>query len=104
MFRCYSQETVSYQDTINNPEDTKQYLRSKLAHQHREMFACLYLDNKHHIIAFEELFFGPIDCTSVQPREVVKSTLPHNAAAVIFTRNLPSGNAEPSQSYIDIIQ
>jgi len=104
MSRRYLQETVSRQSSLNNPEDTKQYLQSKLAHQEREVFACLYLDNKHHVIAFEELFFGTIDGASVHPREVVKSTLQHNAVAVIFAHNHPSGNSEPSQSDIDITQ
>ncbi|ORU92453.1 MAG: hypothetical protein A6F70_02745 [Cycloclasticus sp. symbiont of Bathymodiolus heckerae] len=104
MSRRYLQETISNQDTLNNPEDTKRYLQSKLAHQQREVFACLYLDNKHHVLAFEELFFGTIDGANVHPREVVKSTLQHNAAAVIFAHNHPSGNPEPSQSDIDITQ
>lgn len=104
MSRRYLHETVSNQHSINNIEDTKQYLSSKLAHQQREVFACLYLDNKHHVIAFEELFFGTIDGASVHPREVVKSTLAHNAAAVIFAHNHPSGNPKPSQSDINITQ
>jgi len=104
MSRRYLQETVGKQCSLNNPEDTKQYLQSKLAHQEREVFACLYLNNKHHVIAFEELFFGTIDGASVHPREVVKNTLKHNAAAVIFAHNHPSGNPEPSQSDINSTQ
>jgi DNA repair protein RadC len=104
MSRRYLHETISHQHSINNIEDTKQYLISKLAHQQREVFACLYLDNKHHVLAFEELFFGTIDGASVHPREVVKSTLQHNAAAVIFAHNHPSGNPQPSQSDINITQ
>jgi len=104
MSRRYLQETISKQSSLTNPNDTKQYLQSKLAHQEREVFACLYLNNKHHVIAFEELFFGTIDGASVHPREVVKSTLQHNAAAVIFAHNHPSGNPEPSQSDINITQ
>ncbi|HIF18018.1 MAG TPA: JAB domain-containing protein [Cycloclasticus sp.] len=104
MSRRYLQETISNQHSINNIEDTKKYLSSKLAHQQREIFACLYLDNKHHVIAYEELFFGTIDGASVHPREVAKSTLQHNAAAVIFAHNHPSGNSQPSQSDINITQ
>lgn len=102
MSRRYLQETIRHQSFLNNPEDTKRYLQSKLAHQEREVFACLYLDNKHHVIAFEELFQGTIDSASIHPREVVKSTLQHNAAAVIFAHNHPSGNPEPSGSDINI--
>jgi DNA repair protein RadC len=58
----------------------------------------MYLDNQHRLISYEELFFGTIDGASVHPREVVKRVLKHNAAAVIFAHNHPSGVAEPSQA------
>ncbi|MBT3710912.1 MAG: DNA repair protein RadC, partial [Gammaproteobacteria bacterium] len=64
----------------------------------REVFACLYMDNQHRLIKYEELFFGTIDGASVHPREVGKHALKHNAAAVIFAHNHPSGVAEPSQA------
>jgi DNA repair protein RadC len=102
MARRYLRESLESKSVINNPDDTRQFLKSQLAHHQREVFACLYLDNKHQIIAFEELFFGTIDGASVHPREVVKNTLKHNAAAVIFAHNHPSGNPQPSQSDIDI--
>jgi DNA repair protein RadC len=60
------------------------------------VFSCLYLDNRHRVIQFEELFRGTINGASVYPREVVKKALGHNAAAVIFAHNHPSGVAEPS--------
>ena len=56
------------------------------------------MDNRHRLIKYEELFFGTIDGASVHPREVVKHALKHNAAAVIFAHNHPSGVAEPSQA------
>jgi DNA repair protein RadC len=62
------------------------------------VFACLFLDQRHRVIAFEELFRGSIDGASVHPREVVRRCLAHNAAAVIVAHNHPSGVAEPSQS------
>ena len=61
-----------------------------------EVFACLYLDNRHRVLHFEELFRGTIDGASVHPREVVKAALHRNAAAVILAHNHPSGVAEPS--------
>ncbi len=60
------------------------------------MFSCLYLDSRHRLIAFEELFRGTIDRAGVHPREVLRQTLAHNAAAVIFAHNHPSGVLEPS--------
>ncbi|MCY1404001.1 hypothetical protein D9M71_191980 [compost metagenome] len=62
------------------------------------MFACLFLDSRHRVLAFEVLFHGSIDGASVYPRQVVKRALAHNAAALILTHNHPSGVAEPSQA------
>jgi len=62
------------------------------------VFACLFLDNQHRLIQYEELFFGTIDGAAVYPREVVKEALRHNAAAVIFAHNHPSGLATPSEA------
>ena len=76
------------------------YLRHMLAGLEREVFACLFLDTGHRLIAFEKLFFGSVDRAHVHPREVLKRTLEHNAAAVIFAHNHPSGIAEPSASDI----
>lgn len=85
-------------DGLLDPSTTRQFLKSKLRGYDREVFACLFLDNQHRVISYEELFFGTIDGASVHPREVVKRVLHHNAAAVIFAHNHPSGVAEPSQA------
>ncbi len=81
---------------ITSPEKTKEFLQLKLAPLEHEVFAVLWLDNRHRVIAFEEMFRGTIDGASVHPREVVKAALRHNAAACIFAHNHPSGVAEPS--------
>jgi len=60
------------------------------------VFACLYLDNRHRVLGYEELFRGTVDGASVHPREVVRACLKHNASAVILAHNHPSGVAEPS--------
>ena len=77
---------------------TARYLKSRLCSYPYEVFACLFLDNRYRVIAFEELFRGSIDSTNVHPREVVRRCLTHNAAAVIFAHNHPSGSSEPSQA------
>jgi len=69
-----------------------------MQHLDHELFCCLYLDNRHRVLRFDELFRGTIDGTSVYPREVVKEALGVNAAAVILAHNHPSGVAEPSQA------
>ena len=72
------------------------YLRHALAGLKRETFACLFLDSRHRLLAFEKLFLGSVDRANVYPREILKRALAHNAAAVIFAHNHPSGVPEPS--------
>ena len=96
--RRYVEESLPVGETIRSPADTETYLLSRLRHLGHELFCCLYLDNRHRILSFEEMFRGTIDGTSVYPREVVKEALRINAAAVILAHNHPSGVAEPSQA------
>jgi DNA repair protein RadC len=83
-------------ETLGDPAASARYLKARLAGYPYEVFACLFLDNRHRVIAFEELFRGSIDGCSVHPREVIRSCIKHNAAAVIFAHNHPSGVSEPS--------
>ena len=85
-------------EPLTSTVETARFLMAKLRHLPFEVFSCLFLDNRHRVIEFEELFRGTIDGTSVHAREVVRRALNHNAAAVIFAHNHPSGVAEPSQS------
>ena len=98
MGRRHLQQTLDKPDGFTNPDAVRHYLTSRLRHVPHEVFACLFLDNQHRLITYEELFRGTIDGASVYPREVVKKVLLHNAAAVIFAHNHPSGVAEPSDS------
>ena len=102
MSRRYLRECLERGDVLTNPDDTRNFLMSELSGRDYEVFACLFLDNKHRVIKFEEMFFGTIDGASVYPREVVKRALQHNAAALILTHNHPSGIAEPSDADISI--
>ncbi len=83
---------------LSSSREVRRFLRLKLAHQPREIFACLFLDNRHRLIRFEALFHGTVDRASVHPREVLRRALELNAAAVILAHNHPSGVAEPSAS------
>lgn len=77
---------------------TRDWLRLNLAGLEREVFMVVFLDNQNRLLAHETLFYGSIASTEVQPREVVKAALRHNAAAAIFAHNHPSGYAEPSDA------
>jgi DNA repair protein RadC len=83
---------------LDSPQATHRFLVSRLRDQPYELFCCLHLDNRHRLIAFEELFRGTIDGASVHPREVLRQAMARNAAAVILAHNHPSGVAEPSQA------
>lgn len=76
----------------------RRFLQHKLAGHEREVFGCVFLDARHRLLGFEALFLGSVDRASVHPREVLKRTLAHNAAAVILAHNHPSGHPEPSPS------
>ena len=91
-------EEISSRDALSSPRAVRDYLRLTLAGREQEVFAVLLLDAQHRVIACEELFQGTLTQTSVYPREVVKCALKHNAAAVIFAHNHPSGIAEPSHA------
>jgi DNA repair protein RadC len=96
--RRYYEQALPTGQPIRSPADTEAFLMARLRDLPHELFCCIFLDNRHRIISFEELFRGTIDGTSVYPREVVKQALSVNAAAVILAHNHPSGVAEPSQA------
>ena len=84
--------------SLSSPMDTRRFLCAQLRDRPSEVFCCLYLDNRHRLIEFEELFQGTIDGAAVHPREVLRRALEQNAAAVILAHNHPSGVAEPSRA------
>ncbi|MEE9492127.1 MAG: DNA repair protein RadC [Gammaproteobacteria bacterium] len=104
MARRHMQEKLQREDAMNNPEETKRYINARLSCRPSEVFSCLFLDSRNRLIVCEELFQGTIDGASVHPRDVVRRSLFHNAAAVIFAHNHPSGVAEPSQADIRITE
>lgn len=91
-------EELERGEALTDPGRVRRFLSARLRDLPHEVFACLFLDNRHRVIRFEELFRGTIDGAAVPPREVVKTALGYNAAAVILAHNHPSGIAEPSQS------
>ena len=83
-------------EALADPDQAGAYFSRKLRPLPHEVFACLFLDTRHRVIAYEELFRGTLDGSEVHPREVARRCLAHNAAAVIFGHNHPSGNPEAS--------
>lgn len=91
-------EPMQRGDCLSTPRLIKDYLRLRLAGLPHEVFMVLLLDSQNCLIDGVELFRGTINQTSVYPREVVKLALAHNASAVAFAHNHPSGMAEPSSA------
>ena len=83
---------------LNTPKAVRDYLRLRLHNRPHEVFVGVFLDEQHRVLAVDDLFSGTLTQTSVYPREVVKRALHHNAAAVIFAHNHPSGVSEPSRA------
>ena len=83
---------------LTSPDLVRDFLRTRLARLEHEVFCVLFLDNRHRVLAFEELFRGTINGTAVYPREVVKRSLALNCAAICLVHNHPSGIAEPSHA------
>lgn len=83
-------------EALTDPRKAGEYFARRLRSLPHEVFACMFLDNQHQLLAYEELFTGSLDGAEVHPREVLKNCLKYNAAAVIFGHNHPSGNPQPS--------
>ena len=91
-------ERIRHGDALASPAAVRDYLRLLLHDREHEVFLCVFLDSQNRVLACDELFRGTLAQTAVYPREVVKAALAHNAAAVIFTHNHPSGVGEPSRA------
>jgi DNA repair protein RadC len=91
-------ETLRAGPSLASPRATRDFLSSQLRDLEHEVFVCLYLDKRHRLIQYQELFRGTIDGASVHPREIVKLALQRNAAAIIIGHNHPSGVPEPSHA------
>lgn len=85
-------------EVMNSPQALREYLQLHLAHKNHEVFAVLFLDNQHRLLALEELFRGTLNETSVYPREVLLRALHHHSAAVVLSHNHPSGSVQPSRA------
>ncbi len=91
-------EQMKTADALSSPQAVRDYLKLTLARLPHEVFVAVFLTAQNRVIAVEELFRGTLTQTSVYPREIVKRSLTHNAASVIFAHNHPSGEAAPSQA------
>jgi len=97
-------EELQINASLSSPQAVKHYLQLLIGNKTHESFAVLFLDTKNRLITSEELFRGTLNHASVYPREVVKTALQHNAAAIILAHNHPSGSCEPSDADVRLTQ
>lgn len=97
-------ETLQARPVLRDPADVRQYLQLQLGGKTAEVFAVLFLNAQHHLLAMEELFQGTLTQATVYPREVAVAALRHHAAAVILAHNHPSGHSEPSSADIHLTE
>jgi len=94
--RRFMLEPLRQTPTLDTPEATCRFLLAQLRDRHYEVFCCVFLDNRHRMLGFEEIFRGTIDGANVYSREIVRQTLLYNAASILVAHNHPSGSIEPS--------
>ncbi len=102
MAKRYQTGRAKERKFLESPDAVKSIVALHMRALEHEVFACLFLDNRHRLIRYQPLFNGTIDAASVYPREVVKAALSNNSAAVVLAHNHPSGVAEPSRADIEI--
>lgn len=98
----YLASSLTRPEAVRDPNGIADYFALNLRDRPQEVFAAAFLDTRHRILAFEELFFGTLDGASVHPREVVRRALHHRAAAIIVAHNHPSGSPDPSAADIAV--
>lgn len=95
-------EPVTRGKTYTSSHDSRRYLEHRLGARETEVFAALFLDTRHRLIEYRELFFGTVDATNVYFREVLRNAMSLNSAAIVLCHNHPSGDAKPSHADIEL--
>ena len=100
--RRYLEDRIIDADFVRSSDEVIDYLRHNLRDKNRETFIAIYLNGRNQVIKMEALFEGTLTTSAVYPREVVKRALDHDAAALVFAHNHPSGNPNPSEDDLSI--
>jgi DNA repair protein RadC len=98
----YLVSKLERKDALNSSKELFDFLYHRLRDKRRECFQVVYLDAKNKVVSTETLFEGTLTASAIYPREVVLAALNHNAAAVIFAHNHPSGDPRPSGDDVSI--
>jgi DNA repair protein RadC len=98
----YLKKKLIHKDAINDSKALFDYLYHSIGDKNREFFKVIFLDSKNQVIAADTLSDGTLTASSVYPREVIQTALSHDAAALIFAHNHPSGDPKPSSEDVAI--
>lgn len=98
----YLKKKLINKDAINDSKALFDYLYHSIGDKNREFFKVIFLDSKNQVIAADTLSEGTLTASSVYPREVIQKALSHDAAALIFAHNHPSGDPKPSSEDVAI--
>jgi DNA repair protein RadC len=98
------EEGLAQDSIFSSPTHVREFLQAKIGRLPHELFLCLHLDSRYHLIECQELFRGSITQTAVYPREILKEALARNASALIVAHNHPSGNPLPSKADQNLTQ
>lgn len=83
-------------DSITNAAQVFSLLKDHAARWDREHFLTLILDGQHRVVGIDDVSVGTLNASLVHPREVFKTAILANAAAIIAAHNHPSGDLTPS--------
>lgn len=100
----YEQAPLLAGRPVTDAGSAERFLRHRLGGRPQEVFAVMFLNSRHQLLRFEELFAGSVDRAQVYPREVLRRALGYNAAALVLAHNHPSGNPEPSASDVQLTE
>jgi DNA repair protein RadC len=98
----YLEKKIIHKDAINDSRALFDYLHHHIGDKRREFFKVIFLNSKNKVIAADTISEGTLTASSVYPREVIQAALSHDAAALIFAHNHPSGDPEPSSEDVAV--
>ncbi|HUA37765.1 MAG TPA: DNA repair protein RadC [Candidatus Sulfopaludibacter sp.] len=100
--RKMAEELQRESPVLDNPENVVRLLREKNLVKEVETLQVLLLNTRRRLIRVAEITDGTLDTLLVHPREVFKTAIAANAAAVVLAHNHPSGDPTPSEADIKV--
>lgn len=87
---------VPQTEPLRTPQDVLAVLRPIMAGRLQESLILLHLDARRRLIGWEEVAKGALNAVRASLRDIFRSALVVNAAAIVLSHNHPSGDPTPS--------